>query len=693
MPPKRIVSAPANRVYKSSTPLHQTRLPEPKKRIKSYGKKSSVRIAKLDQDTLTQMDFVRWNDLPLEEDGEQAEKRRTKRRKTVGDEPSRTPQYYTQTLTQLDRSSGSANEEDGTIDYPSFEQSMKLPSEALGRAKGNFSLKACGPSAIPQASGVHPPQTPRRAFTQEIPSSRSPTTPMSVVSKGSAKQRAALTELSANTPIPFSAKGRPQGTSYKMPKLQIEDTYDDANEFSQEHRVPPTPSKRSSSTRSVRFALPDVNAMSQRDSPWIKRESTQDSRLQRASNPDVKVEISDSDAESDEDYEDVGTKSAQVNESENEENETQPATCYGEIGEETQFEAIKFLNPSGPNDTEAGDDIEGVGHTNQKQTQVMESQRLTTGHVNSMAPRTINSDIFISIHPQHVTNIVNRTKDHEMRIWSFQDTVVRIWIYETAPVSAVTYMAAIGPAKRPGEILDVRGIGNAEFNAKTGSNWRAYEILALYELADPVPISKLKSNEWLKAPPQKFAWVRPAVLGELMGNLKPPLFDKASEMAAPASSSSDTQEAEAQLLSTIAQFTQAALPSEPPSSPTIGTKPDTPEDPEAGPSTQQETPPLPRHFSQATTVDLSQTQTPRQQSLAEIIWESPTRPIPSSTPMDLPTPLSDALEYQGAESLVPFSMASSQLLTKSQMLPESLLNESVPRPPPIIQDSDDEDDD
>jgi hypothetical protein len=36
-------------------------------------------------------------------------------------------------------------------------------------------------------------------------------------------------------------------------------------------------------------------------------------------------------------------------------------------------------------------------------------------------------------------------------------------------------------------------------------------------------------------------------------------------------------------------------------------------------------------------------------------------------------------------------MASSQLLTKSQMLPESLLNDSVPGPPLFIQDSDDED--
>ena len=38
--------------------------------------------------------------------------------------------------------------------------------------------------------------------------------------------------------------------------------------------------------------------------------------------------------------------------------------------------------------------------------------------------------------------------------------------------------------------------------------------------------------------------------------------------------------------------------------------------------------------------------------------------------------------------LVPFSLASPQILTRSQMLPESLMNDSVPAPPLLIEDSD-----
>src|SRR6266487_3245672 len=116
MPPRKRVSEPANRVYKSSTPLSQAKFPEQKKSIQSYGKKSSKRIPK--QETLTQMDFLRMNYFPDEEEEnfspyeDEIEKPKKKRRKTMGDELSRTPQYHTQTITQLDWSFSTAPEDE-----------------------------------------------------------------------------------------------------------------------------------------------------------------------------------------------------------------------------------------------------------------------------------------------------------------------------------------------------------------------------------------------------------------------------------------------------------------------------------------------------------------------------------------------------------------------------------------------------
>jgi len=103
MPPKQKSrpkgSAPANRTYKAVEPLHQTTFPEQKKRVtRNYGKKSKLKLE--DQDTLTQMDWVKLHEREelekqIEDDIEDSEgdyveeesKRRTKRRRTMGDEP------------------------------------------------------------------------------------------------------------------------------------------------------------------------------------------------------------------------------------------------------------------------------------------------------------------------------------------------------------------------------------------------------------------------------------------------------------------------------------------------------------------------------------------------------------------------------------------------------------------------------
>jgi hypothetical protein len=321
---------------------------------------------------------------------------------------------------------------------------------------------------------------------------------------------------------------------------------------------------------------------------------------------------------------------------------------------------------------------------------MMESQRLATQYLDTMAPRTTFSDIFISLPPQHVTEILSRARDHVIRAYSFPQTVSRVWIFETKPVSTLKYMAEISSAKRPGQIVDERGLENAKFNTRTGTSWAAYEILQLYELSGPLPWAKIKANEWLKEPPRKYDKVGPAVLDQLVANLKPPLFQAESD--APASSSTDTQEAEAQLLSTIKQFTQLASSalSQPISSqfvqPQIGHQ----EPSSSSYATPRTNGNMGPPASQATTVDLSQTQTPRQQSAIEVVWESPTRPVPSSTPLKLPTPLADGSQFRAPDSIMPYSMASSQLLTKSQLLPHSLLDESVAGPPLFVQDSDDE---
>ena len=437
-----------------------------------------------------------------------------------------------------------------------------------------------------------------------------------------------------------------------------------------------------------------------------------------------------------------------------------PDTCYGgTFGMETQFEAeqivssvesskqtevqvnsiavpLDVVKPSRSSDGP----LETSYHP--EETQVPEgrsqfvSQRLSTQHVDDMEPRTADSDAFISIHPSQVKLIKNRTKGHIVKKWPLPSKTVRVWLYETDPKSRVKYMTTIGPAKHPRNSLDEQSEDNTAFNSKqSGTADYAYEIFDLYELSDPVSLNDIKEKGWFKAAPSKFIHVRPVPLDDLMANLLPPIFtrydaeaeseveseeepENAPEYDPIVSSSNDTQEAEAQLVATIQQFTQplAEVNSDPP-------VPETPDREDIDseiqlPSIQTQTPQFLRP-SQAETVDLTQLpgETPIHQSLPEIVWESPTRPVLSSTPQ-LPTPRvlesptrrvpsstprfsrAKVPEYESSEygdadrvsdSVVPFSISSSQFLTKSQMLPDSLINNSIPGPTMFVGDSDEED--
>ena len=126
-----------------------------------------------------------------------------------------------------------------------------------------------------------------------------------------------------------------------------------------------------------------------------------------------------------------------------------------------------------------------------------------------ISPTTIKEDITISIHLQHIRNIVNRTKNHEFRKYLIPPSVKRLWIYETSPASSIKYIATISHGKRPGEICDPTGLRNDEFDsgkldalAKYG-----YEILKLEELPRSYSLAELKKEGWLNGPPQKYCFV------------------------------------------------------------------------------------------------------------------------------------------------------------------------------------------
>jgi hypothetical protein len=159
-------------------------------------------------------------------------------------------------------------------------------------------------------------------------------------------------------------------------------------------------------------------------------------------------------------------------------------------------------------------------------TQGFESQRIPLDVIRRLGPQTDRSDIVISIDPDIVDNIVAGHRDHEFRKYKFPMQVVRCWIYTARPVEEVKYMATLGPAQQPGQIDSGTGVGNAEFNAGTSGYIFAHKLLQVYELNNPVPLADMPDNGLGDGPPQRYRYLPPAIVGQLLANLRCPLFEE-----------------------------------------------------------------------------------------------------------------------------------------------------------------------
>ncbi|KAI3398001.1 hypothetical protein diail_9978 [Diaporthe ilicicola] len=192
-------------------------------------------------------------------------------------------------------------------------------------------------------------------------------------------------------------------------------------------------------------------------------------------------------------------------------------------------------------------------------SQAFESQRVPFERIQQLGPQTDRSDVILSVHPEQAEQIAEGVKTHEFRNYRIPQTVGRLWIYITRPVCALKYMATISAAKIPGEISpDDSGVGNEDFNQGKGLKF-AYELKQVYQLNNPVSLTRMKENGWVEEAPAKYVYVPPAVLGELMGNLRCALFVEPGEPQSSQVNMSVSQEVEMQLRSDIAHSTQLEI--------------------------------------------------------------------------------------------------------------------------------------
>jgi predicted transcriptional regulator len=93
--------------------------------------------------------------------------------------------------------------------------------------------------------------------------------------------------------------------------------------------------------------------------------------------------------------------------------------------------------------------------------------------------------------------IVDRVKTYEFRKKLYPPTVLRVWFYETAPISAITYICEIDPANVRGQDppLPETGLGNKEYNSGDptfkGYDF-AYRVKSCWRLREAVKLEALK---------------------------------------------------------------------------------------------------------------------------------------------------------------------------------------------------------
>lgn len=156
-------------------------------------------------------------------------------------------------------------------------------------------------------------------------------------------------------------------------------------------------------------------------------------------------------------------------------------------------------------------------------SQGLESQRVPFDVLHNLGPITDRSDYLVNISAETADRIATGHQDHEFREYKFPAQAVRCWVMIDLPVGQVKYMASLGPPKKPGEIEE-NGVGNAEFNEGESRYQFAHEILQVYELNNPVPLTEMKKFGLGEGAPPRWRYVPPAIVGKLLGNLRCALF-------------------------------------------------------------------------------------------------------------------------------------------------------------------------
>lgn len=112
--------------------------------------------------------------------------------------------------------------------------------------------------------------------------------------------------------------------------------------------------------------------------------------------------------------------------------------------------------------------------------------------------------IYLSIKPQFTKLIESGEKDHEFRKYIPKQDINTLYVYESAPTSALKYIIKLSDIIEYPNKINSGGYGNEDFNNGLKKSKYAYEIETVYKLEPPIPLAELKKYGFV--PPQGYAY-------------------------------------------------------------------------------------------------------------------------------------------------------------------------------------------
>ncbi|KAF7558480.1 hypothetical protein G7046_g5673 [Stylonectria norvegica] len=135
-------------------------------------------------------------------------------------------------------------------------------------------------------------------------------------------------------------------------------------------------------------------------------------------------------------------------------------------------------------------------------TQPLESQRVPLSHLQALEQPSMRTDILLPLSPATLAGVLGGYQTHVALPFKIPAQVVRFWLFDG---ELLRYMACVEPRR-----------------LQLGA-WR-YELGQVYELNNPMDSNGMHEEEWFEGPIGNYVYLPPAVVGQLLWNLRHAVF-------------------------------------------------------------------------------------------------------------------------------------------------------------------------